>query len=180
MHFAFTDIASQIADGDWGREYETQHEAAKALIQDPNKLTAYCLTELLGRLNKLGRRNSRWDRGQREIEAPENPKTFPNKNVGDFLWGGSGSLLEPTYRQVIIAKDDEHHCLTVICDDFCTDWAPMARFADDEDFETLEEAIRYAAEKDLEYYGSYVKHAKKALAAIEANQDLEPFMEGIG
>ena len=84
-HRQFRDTVNTIVDMGWGRDFESDEEAQKDLLNDLPKLTAHALIELLGRLNRLaaavGPREVRSHEEFQKIDAP-----LKGLSVGDVVY----------------------------------------------------------------------------------------------
>lgn len=169
-HFNYTDIAAEISKSSWGAEFSSREEAARAMIKDPAKLSAFAALELLKRLGG-GERVER----DRTLTKPSNAKAFPNKLVGDKLY--HGDLEEGISESVIVAKDDEGYCL--ICDSYINEmYPPACHYACDFHSETLRDEIQRIAKNDVDYHEPRLAFAKAALLALDAGEDVSRFAEG--
>ena len=177
-HMSFTDVVNSIANSTWGREFETPDDAAKEMVGDLPRLTAYALVELLKRLNAVasavGREPTQEDRA---LRIPVNAKRFPHKNVGDRVF--AGDLIDGFWECIVVAKNDEGVCLIVRADDFDLQNPPRVFVACDWMWSTMEEALQNAAEEDREYHEPRLKYAKAALVAVKNGVDLTSYRDGM-
>jgi len=178
MYVSFSEIISQIADEGWGRKYESKEEAKKSLVANEQSLTAFATLELIKRLNAIGRAaGNDTDRSRnRELKIPKNAKRFPNKSIGERLF--CGNLIEGFAEFVIIAKDSEHHCMVVLLNNFDLQWPPAAAIAQEDFFDSMIDAVKNAAEEDVDYYGKRAEFSKKALDAAIKGEDVSEFIGG--
>lgn len=180
MHFSNTDVVNAISDGDWGFDFQDKESAAKKMMGDDKKLTAFALVELLKRLNAIGQACGKESvPHRRKVYVPEEPAVFPDKNVGDFLYGGDFEC--GLTRYVIIAKNQNHHCMMIRTDDYDIANPSGPQIADKHDeFATKEEALAKFARTDLEYHGKRATLAQQALDAIASGKPIDDFVVGIG
>ena len=176
MHIKFSEIASKISQGGWGTEYKTEEQAAKAILQDKPALQAYATVELLNRLNKIARAAGpdEQDESHKKVYVPEDPRIWPDVKIGDKVYEGDD--LENVVELLVIAKDDDNRCLMIATRDFDLRYPPRVRMASQQTFLTLAEAVRHAANTDLEYHLPKVDLAKRALEAVESNGDLSEYL----
>ena len=178
MHVSYSDIVTAIADEGWGREFESKEVAVKEIIQDKQMLNAFAMLELVKRFNAIGQAcgSKKVVTHDRAIRPDGSEPTFPSKEVGDRFYSGD---LDDGFREfIVIAKDDEHHCMVVPLNEFDLDYPPQARIASDWHQETKADAVRKAAECDVRYHGGRSENAKAALAAAISGEDVSQFMDG--
>jgi hypothetical protein len=179
MHVSFSEIVNKVADDEWGRDFETTEDAAKAIVGDKQLLNAWAVIELIKRFNAIGRAAGNGHDGllrSRKITLDGDEKKFPNKSVGDRLYGGD--LLDGIQEFVIIAKDSQDHCMIVLMNDFDLDWPPKVCIADECHKETLLDAVKQSLEENWPYYADRAAYTKEALEAVAKGEDLTRFLAG--
>lgn len=178
MHVTYSDIVTAIADGEWGREFDSKSDAEKEIIGDKQALNAFAMIELIRRFNAIGRACGSQSDGceNRSIQLHGREQAFPNKKVGDRLY--SGDLEVGITEYVIIAKDENHRCMVVRLNDFNLKWPPVSFLAHEDHKETLADAVRCAAESDVSYHVWRSEHAKAALEAASSGGDVSRFVGG--
>lgn len=179
-HVSFTDIVNRIAESAWGRDFKSSDDPSKELCNDLPRLTAFALVELLKRLNAIAAAAGESSNRRRENppeKVPDYAKAFPDKEVGDSLF--SGDLDDGFAEYLIVAKDESHLCLIVLCgNDVRMKYPPPVHFACNWHYTTLKEAMIECARSDLSYHQKKVDFAKNVLHAIETDGDLRQFWNG--
>lgn len=167
---SFSDAINSIVNAGWGRK-QTIENLAKSFVENPSELAAWCLVELLQRLDRLFPKPPD-PKTDRHIIPNASTKKFPAAKVGDLLWGGS--LEEGFDSYVVIAKDDDGHCLVVktklrYYESFM---APTWLFL------SLEEAIRDSIESDERYHQPRVKRLAEIKQALDSGASPDTFVAG--
>ncbi len=177
-HFSFTDVVNGITESGWGNKQETPDDAAKVMMDDIPKLSAYALVEILKRMNAIAAAAGATGRSklERKLEITDESKPFPDKQIGDKVY--RCDLDEGAWELVIVGKNKDGMCI-VMHTDFDLDYPPNARIASKNMFASSEEAISDAAKRDLAWHEPKLQFAKDALAAIEAGDDLSRFVDGL-
>lgn len=179
-HYQYMDIVEKIAsDKTWGRTFESQQEAERHLVDEPDRLMAFTMLQLLAAFKRFCNamaddpRTSTWDTFKSKPD--DDAGVFLNSKVGDVLW--HGDFESGFYQDVIVAMDDAGHARTcsfgarygigkdnafVQCD-----WASKSMFP------TLAEAIADVARSDIKYHEQRLKYAQKALSAVQDNEPLD-------
>ena len=178
QHFSFMGIVSKMAKSNWGREFSSDDAAEAALANDPARLAAYALLEMLNRFNKFAKVMSESQSCDSCLkpEKPGNAKPFPSAKVGDFLY--SGSIYEGISRSVVVGIDAEG--FAVVAGEW-TEGGSVCHpyFACNWHYSSIAEALAADAESDIEYHGKRFQIAKECQEAIASGADLSRFENGM-
>ena len=178
MHVKYSEIISNIATSSWGSDFSTKEQAEKELLNDKQALGAFAAVELLRRLeclaSSLGGKKA--ERDDPRVYTPDETAVFPDVKVGDRLF--EYSLEEGISEFVVVAKNDENHCMMVAVDDFDLKFGPQTRLADEDTRTTPDEAMVFGAEKVIAYWGGEVDFARKLIDTAKKKQPLESFRDG--
>lgn len=177
-HFSFLDSVSRIAGGDWGQSFDSEDEADKALIGNPEKLAAYTLLEMLARFSKVcgefavdNYAPSEYSESLRE--RPEYAEQCSNVEIGEKMYGGE--LLDGLTESIACGRDQDGYLLVVrVAED--NHWAPRVRYASSGLSTSLADAVKIAAENDIDYHGKRYQYARDALEAVASGGDLSRFL----
>lgn len=179
MHVNYTDIISKIATSSWGKDFSSKEQAEKELLADKQALGAFAAVELLRRLeclaSSLGGRET--ERDNPRVYMPDEAAVFPDVKVGDRLF--EYSVDEGMAEFIVVAKDDENHCMMVAVDDFDLKYGPATRVADEDTKTTPQEAMLSGAERQLGYWAGEVDFARKLIEAAKKKQPLDSFRDGL-
>ena len=180
MHIPFSKIINELAGSGWGREFTDMDHGLTELTRDKAELNAYATVELIRRLNAIGDAVGEprvHEYYNRSLEVSKSAPTFPEVAVGDFLYGGD--LESGIDRYLIVAKDDQGHCMVVRADDFDLDRVPFLYIANSDHKTTVAEVIKETSEYDIAYCRKRLENAKAAIEAANNGDDLEDFMVGM-
>ena len=180
MHIPFADIINKLTTSTWGREFKDMDHGLNEFTRDKTELNAYATIELLHRLNAIGNAvgGPKVDNYyNRSLEVAKSAPTFPDVAVDDFLY--EGDLESGIDRYLIVAKDDQGHCMVVRADDFDLDRVPFLYIANSDHKTTVAEVIKETSEYDIAYCRKRLENAKAAIEAANNGDDLEDFMVGM-
>ena len=178
-HVAFIDSIARIQD--WGRNIEAEDilqflekrkSVDREVAADPAKIAAWGIMELLRRLSGEQKNTST----RRSLTVSENALALPNASIGSFLY--HYDIEDGLTRYIILATDDDGHCLVVPTDDFDLESPPQVRVAADYLHPNLREAMLAAIKTDREYHTPKLEFMEKLESAIASDGDLTPFFDG--
>ena len=132
MEFELKQIVNRLAKGGWKMDFETATEAEKYLLDNPDELTAYALTELLNRLKQVGNAlGATSDDSRNIIPEPDIAMFGPEIEIGQKLYALGDEFEIKEY--VVIAKDEENRLLIIRCNDFDLRYPPRPKVASETD-----------------------------------------------
>lgn len=186
MHESFVKTIRRISKSNWGSEYKSSEDAAKALAGKGWSITDAAIVEIVRRLNVVVdalARDDQNDRSQQEDEnfkvRPDGAKAFPGIKIGDILYG-DWSIEDGVSRYVVVSVQEGDFCQIVMVDP----WSPKIRAywveVDAGLFRTEAEAIREGVTNIIKYHKLRLQFAERALRAVETGEDLTPFVNGMG
>lgn len=180
-HLPFADIIETLEG--FGRKFESLKDAQDSLAADKDSMAAYALVELLRRLGAVGRAL----RGRSLPDVLdyalhfENAKAFPEKQVGDRLFVCDFED-ERVDQWVIVGKGEHDECEVVPLSDTTVvdgERFSVSRIASSDFYGTIAEAVKAAAEADMQYHGPYYARAQKAMELTKSAVDAGELMKAM-
>lgn len=173
-YFTFTKLAREMANQGWGIDVPDMNSAIRKV--DASKAA---LLELVRRFDQICRALAPKEKRNlykvKAIARPDNIKLFPNAKIGDrFYIGDTESGFECF---LVIRVEQDGAALVISTQSDSTSDHP--RYATESYFTSLAEAVADDAKGDLIYFGKRLVLAKRALAAVEAGDDLSEFEKGV-
>lgn len=179
-HVDFTDIVNNIAGSNWGKKFDSPDAAAKEMIGDIPRLTAFAMIELLKRFNAVANAVGKSDCShRRKLQIPGNVKRYPDKSVGDRLF--RGDIMDGISEYIIVAKGPDGVCLVIAMNDFDLEYPTEVFVACDDTHGTLEGALRsdIGDVYGMSYYTRIADYYKTALDAVDSGEDLSRFTDAM-
>jgi hypothetical protein len=166
-----------MAGGNWGKEFDSEKEAARSLCSDMGVSDAVLL-EMLRRFDlviKAVADDS--DILKKDRQKPENAKVFPEAKVGDILYM-CWEFNEGIERYVVVALAEDGFVRVVSADQNSYAYEVVSWGWNDM-YVTEAEAVKALAINDNEYYTPRVNRSRAILKAVEAGDDLAFVRDGV-
>lgn len=173
----FVETVQSMADGNWGREYDSKKEAIQSLCGNMGVADA-ALLEMLRRFGLVVKALvNDAEEPKKDIQRPENAKTFAEAKVGDILYG-YWELTEGIDRYIVVALAEDDY-VRVVGADQSKYTHERVTWGWDGLYATEAEAAKALATTDYQYYAPRAQLARALLKAVEAGDDLAFVRDGV-
>lgn len=190
-HFPFIDIVRRLARSNWGKAFSSPEEAEKYLIDRDLSVIMAATLDMIRKIDRVigalvadredEKREKREAQRQLDDKRPEEAKVFAESNIGDLLYC-CWEIETGIERYVIVAKDADNY-VRIVCSaddcDYSDEYDSRVKWATELFFTSEAAALKYRAERYVEYHKPVLELAKKALSAVKHGDDLYQFREGI-
>lgn len=179
-HINYLDVVNQMAAADWGMNSESEL-MQKDLIKNPGLLQAFASLELLKRLKAIAAAAGPvfQKKAESTVLSFGTPKLFPQISVGARLY--EFSAFDMSLQEfLVVSRAEDGKCICAPCYDFDLTQNPKFRLADDDFYETTQEAVSTqidaALEDNRETSAKWELARKAAEAGVEA---LSEFLDSL-